>query len=84
MKQERNFKLYLDGKIKYWKKQEYKGCMELKPGHRAIKDGRFNINIPTDKKAYVLIQKPDINKVEKAERYSCKIDDWIEAINLVI
>jgi hypothetical protein len=55
MKQERNFKLYLDGKIKYWKKQEYKGCMELKPGHRAIKDGRFNINIPTDKKAYVLI-----------------------------
>jgi hypothetical protein len=47
--------LFLDGKIKYWKKQEYKGCMELKAGHRAIKDGRFNINIPTDKKAYILI-----------------------------
>ena len=58
--------------------------MELKTGHRAIKDGRFNIMIPTDKKDYVLIQMTDISKCQKAERYSCKIDDWIEAINLVI
>ena len=58
--------------------------MVLKPGHRAIKDGRYNIQIPTDKKAYILIQKPDISNQQKAERYSCKIDDWIEAINLVI
>jgi hypothetical protein len=27
---------------------------------------------------------PDISKTEKSERYSCKIDDWVEAINLVV
>jgi hypothetical protein len=27
---------------------------------------------------------PDISKTEKSERYSCKIDDWVEAVNLVV
>jgi len=58
--------------------------MILKAGHRAIKDGRFNIAVHTDKKQYILIQLPDISQCQKSERYTCMIDDWIEAINLVV
>jgi hypothetical protein len=62
MKQERLFRLYIDGTIKYFKKTEQKGTMILKPGQRAIKDGTKNISIPTDKKDYILIQLSDLSK----------------------
>jgi hypothetical protein len=26
----------------------------------------------------------DISKQEKSERYSCNIDDWLDAVNLVV
>jgi len=54
MKQERNFFLYLDGSIKYYKEEEQKGTMQLVPGKRAYKDGKDKCTIPTATKDYLL------------------------------
>ena len=85
MKQERDFILYLNGEIKYFKGTEHKGTMQLEFGHRCIKDGKAKATVYSkDHPPYLLLQMPDISKTEKSERYSCKIDDWVEAINLVV
>lgn len=84
MKQERDFILYLNGEIKYFKGKDHKGTMQLVKGHRCIKDGKLKATIDSKAKPFFLLQMPDISKCEHSDRYSCKIDDWVEAVNLVI
>jgi hypothetical protein len=54
MKQERNFYLYLNGELKYFKGEEQKGTMKLVPGKRAYKDGKNKCTIPSATKDYLL------------------------------
>ena len=84
MKQERKFVLFLDGTIKYYKDDEQKGTIQLEKGRRMIKDGKSSATVPSTTKDFKLIQLADIGKEPKEERYSSLLDDWIEAINLVV
>ena len=58
MKQERRFKLYANGLIKYFEDAELKGQMELTKDAKALKVSKFEINIslPKNRKDYTLIQ----------------------------
>ena len=58
--------------------------MQLMSGHRAVKDGKTKWTVSSKLKPFYLLQMPDISKTEKSERYSCNLDDWVEAINLVV
>ena len=57
MKQERRFKLYANGLIKYFEDHELKGQMELTKDAKALKVSKFEINIslPKNRKDYTLI-----------------------------
>ena len=57
MKQERRFKLYATGEIKYFKELEQKGCMQLTKDSSARKISRTEIEVKLNAvhKTYVLI-----------------------------
>jgi hypothetical protein len=85
MKQERRFKLYANGQIKYFKDAEMKGCMELTKDARARKLNKYEVEVtlPKKDKTYTLMQH-DLTKVPmKTEKFSCLLDDWVDAINSV-
>jgi len=57
MKQERRFKLYANGQIKYFKDAELKGTMELTRDARCRKLNKYEIEItlPKRDKNYTLV-----------------------------
>jgi hypothetical protein len=86
MKQERRFKLYPTGEIKYFKGQEEKGCLKLEPRSKARKISRTEVElfINKDTKVYVFLQ-IDVDKMPKrTEGFSCILDDWVEHINRLV
>ena len=86
MKQERTFHLYPSGEIKYFKDKEQKGTIKLTKGSKVFKISRSEIEVvlPQNNKNYVLIQY-DVKKCPPvSDRYSCVLDDWVEAIKQVI
>ena len=86
MKQEREFRLYADGRLEYYKETEKKGSMELTRDSKARKVSRYEVEVtlPARKKTYILMQ-ADLTKVpQKKLGFSCLLDDWVDAINNVI
>ena len=58
MKQERRFKLFATGEIKYYKGQEEKGCLMLSVDSKARKISRYEIELTLNKdhrKTYILL-----------------------------
>lgn len=86
MQQERKFDLYANGDLKYFKGIEQKGIMVLTKLSRARKVSKtqFEVVLPDVEKTYQLIQMDLKRCPPKADRYSCVIDDWVDAINFVI
>lgn len=81
MKQERRFKLYANGQLKYFKDSEQKGTMELTKDSSCKKISRYEIEITLPErgnKKYVLLQN-DLTKCPvKSDKFSCLLDDWVD------
>lgn len=85
MKQERRFKLYANGQIKYFKDAELKGTMELTRDARCRKLNKYEIEItlPKRDKNYTLVQHDLTKCPQKSDKFSCLLDDWVDCINSV-
>lgn len=83
MKQERRFKLFANGDIKYYKGQEEKGIMKLQKSSTARKISRYEVEITlhAGHKSYILLQVDLATAPPKQHGFSCVLDDWVEAIN---
>ncbi len=83
MKQERLFKLFTTGQIKYYKGTEEKGTMILGKDSKARKISKYEVEISLNKthKSYILLQVELATAPMKKDNFSCLLDDWVEAIN---
>ncbi len=86
MKQERLFKLFTTGHLKYFKGSDEKGTMILTKESKARKISKYEVEIFLSKghKSYVLLQVELASAPLKKDNYSCLLDDWVEAINQVV
>ena len=87
MKQERRFKLYATGHLKYFSGQEEKGCLQLDETSVARKISKYEVELTLNKKhrkTYIFLQVELQKAPPKEANFSCHLDDWVEAINQVV
>ena len=85
--------MHQNGLISYYKDMnQYKGTIRLTKGTKVFKTARNQIEIPVDKKSYILIEieqkrnsiisRPSISREDQNLVYP--IDEWLEAMESVI
>ena len=81
MKQERTFRLFIDGQMKYYNPSsgEEKGTINIDKDTKVKKKGKgeYQIVLPSQGKLYLLLNKDQTKCPAKSREFNCDIEDWI-------